>query len=670
MGGKSVGPLTLGMLWALLVLCATAHAERPTVEVVVNNRAPYQQESVIYTLRVVSVSAVDTIDPSPSMVQGAALEKLDGPISSLRTTGRSPLHVTEFRYLLTALRPGTLTIPPPTVSVRLAGSTGVGGYGAPGRTWQQPYGRPMPGPGYGSPMTQQPYGQPYGGPQSMTPPGLPTGGQQPFTRPYGQPGQQPLGQQPSGRQSYGPQPYGQQPSGRQSYGPQPYGQQPSGRQSYGPQPYGQQPFGWQPYGQQGQQPYGPAYAQQPFGPGHTRQAFGQQPYAASGYGPQATPVSGAEMMKLVGPEVDLEVRPPARTDVAWRPLRSLDLQAQWSGQSDARVGEPLTVTLTLTATGAGGEQLPSLSSYLESDDFKLYPDQPTFSVAIDPQGKEVTGKRVESYTLIPQRGGDLEIPAVRIPWWDVTYRRLNWVEWPAQLIRVAGGVGSQENKSSGPSYLASALSRMSAVFWIGAILAVGWWLGAGRPGSGRALAIWRRVGAVVGPALVRLWSALRSGVKAAVPANMRATIALTARELVPAPVRARMPALRMAFKAPRLVDNIRLVRRLQSREDLSALALALHEYGRTQLGVSPNVPLQLLGHAFAESSPRMDAQGIIQRLEELEGAIYGERPIDVAVWKQATRVHLRHLGWTQSSRRQQRSQGMRGLPSLNPSRMG
>lgn len=98
-----------------------------------------------------------------------------------------------------------------------------------------------------------------------------------------------------------------------------------------------------------------------------------------------------------------------------------------------RVGESATRTLTLSAAGLTGAQLPELPQ-LAVDGLRFYPDQAEVSDLQQEDG--ITGTRIERSAVIPLRSGDMELPAVRLRWWDTINQRFEEAVIPARTIHV------------------------------------------------------------------------------------------------------------------------------------------------------------------------------------------------------------------------------------------
>jgi len=78
--------------------------------------------------------------------------------------------------------------------------------------------------------------------------------------------------------------------------------------------------------------------------------------------------------KIRTKELTLNVRPPATSQQLWLPLKELKLQGHVDRTTVADVGEPITVTLTLSAVGMSEDQLPTLVLPIDERFFHVYTD--------------------------------------------------------------------------------------------------------------------------------------------------------------------------------------------------------------------------------------------------------------------------------------------------------
>ena len=134
--------------------------------------------------------------------------------------------------------------------------------------------------------------------------------------------------------------------------------------------------------------------------------------------------------------VDVVVKPrPGAAAMRWLPATAVDFTAQWPEEPPRLVvGEPVTWTLRLGATGLAGEQLPSLDPP-ELEGVRVYPDQP--SIATRTSADAVHGERVQRVALVPGAAGTLAIPEMRVQWWDVEADAPRTAVIPARTLSVA-----------------------------------------------------------------------------------------------------------------------------------------------------------------------------------------------------------------------------------------
>lgn len=133
----------------------------------------------------------------------------------------------------------------------------------------------------------------------------------------------------------------------------------------------------------------------------------------------------------------LNVKAKAEQSTAdwWLPVEKLELDREWSADiKNSKVGEPLTLTLSLTTQGATSNQLPEILPP-DINGLKIYPDVP--ELVSQPSEKGLISRRREKWSVIPLREGLIEIPAVSLKWWDVATETERTATLPAQQLIVA-----------------------------------------------------------------------------------------------------------------------------------------------------------------------------------------------------------------------------------------
>ena len=131
--------------------------------------------------------------------------------------------------------------------------------------------------------------------------------------------------------------------------------------------------------------------------------------------------------------------PPGAAGTAWLPAESVTLRETWSRDPDSlAAGEAVTRTLVVEAVGLGGEQLPDLDLAPVAGAV-TYPDRPQAGTRV--VGRAVRGRHEQRIALVPDRGGPLELPAVRVAWWDTTADAPREAVLPARTLHVAPAGG-------------------------------------------------------------------------------------------------------------------------------------------------------------------------------------------------------------------------------------
>ena len=179
------------------------------------------------------------------------------------------------------------------------------------------------------------------------------------------------------------------------------------------------------------------------------------------------PRPGRTVRKL-SKQIDVHVKPvPAQfSGKTWLPARNLTLQETWGGNpQNIAVGNSITRAIAMQADGAMAAQLPALDAAQitpqQTDKAKIYADQPTMDDQADGDGMH--GKRVESAALIPSQAGTLQLPEVRVHWWDLDSDSEKVATIPAQTLAIGAGTAttvtpsnpadlSTSNHSSAPTF--------------------------------------------------------------------------------------------------------------------------------------------------------------------------------------------------------------------------
>ena len=167
--------------------------------------------------------------------------------------------------------------------------------------------------------------------------------------------------------------------------------------------------------------------------------------------------------------------PPADyPDAVWLPARDVRLTEEWSRPPDEmEAGEPVTRHVTLSALGQIETQLPAIE-VPDVDGLNIYADKPELSRGLEAGG--IRGVRKDQYAIIGLEGGEIELPHVEVPWWDIEAGEWRIATLPPRLLTVEGPTIVPVIEAVPASVPAEALSETSAIAEPAAVMAVtGFW---------------------------------------------------------------------------------------------------------------------------------------------------------------------------------------------------
>ena len=145
--------------------------------------------------------------------------------------------------------------------------------------------------------------------------------------------------------------------------------------------------------------------------------------------------------------LDIKPRPDSYAATHWLPSQQLVVRDSWAESPPAiRVGEPVTRTLTLEAKGLEASQLPDLDPPV-SGTLRVYPEQAELTNRSD--GNWIYGRSEQRFTYVAAQPGKLELPEVRIDWWDSINDKPQTAVLPAWEIMVEAGTGEPATASTG-----------------------------------------------------------------------------------------------------------------------------------------------------------------------------------------------------------------------------
>lgn len=140
-------------------------------------------------------------------------------------------------------------------------------------------------------------------------------------------------------------------------------------------------------------------------------------------------------IRQVSPMLELDIKqiPQAFINQDWIPAKQVNLQQSWSQNKPYQVGEPITRTINLTATGLSETQLPDLA-IPEIDGAKIYQDKTDTMTRTD--GQQLIASKVIKYAVIPTTQGILNIPEFKLEWFDTNSQTAQTTTIPATSLNI------------------------------------------------------------------------------------------------------------------------------------------------------------------------------------------------------------------------------------------
>jgi hypothetical protein len=136
-----------------------------------------------------------------------------------------------------------------------------------------------------------------------------------------------------------------------------------------------------------------------------------------------------------GEDFNLTVKPiPPDYSGAWLPSTVVQLNEEWQPDKDTfKVGEAITRTITLTAVDVNEEQLPDIA-IAYPDSVKVYPDQAETASAV--RRSSLVSQKTMSEAIIPNQAGKIELPEIKVSWFNTIMKRQQTATLPARVITV------------------------------------------------------------------------------------------------------------------------------------------------------------------------------------------------------------------------------------------
>jgi len=211
-------------------------------------------------------------------------------------------------------------------------------------------------------------------------------------------------------------------------------------------------------------------------------------------------ITGRKIFESAAIDVVVNPIPPPPdgfANAAWFPARSVTLSEDWSRDpGNLPAGEPITRHITVTALGQLSTQIPVLDPAV-SDSVKIYPDKPEFRDTAEAAG--IRAIRRDQYALIGVVAGEVKLPALELPWWNIDTGMWEIASLPGTTLNILPSatlvpppvvaeqlVEAEESEAVGATKVIQSdfwllVSEVLAAVWV--LTLVAWWWSRRAPAS-------------------------------------------------------------------------------------------------------------------------------------------------------------------------------------------
>lgn len=351
----------------------------------------------------------------------------------------------------------------------------------------------------------------------------------------------------------------------------------------------------------------------------------------------------------------LEVLPANDSVRPWLPLESLQIRGELESADVIEPGKPVLLTITLTGSGLAGDQLPSVESQLKSEDYRIYRESSRTDRVLAGDKGSLVGSRTETYTLVPMHGGDLSLPVLRVSWWNTGAAMAETSTLSLDALKVTGSVES--TSSHGAAVVQSKLrSQPLGALWFplavffGAMFGYWSWAWMRSRTAGRTVpAVRKRLYPVFNRLKIPFERAkvsierLQYTLK---PFNLKQKLRYRLVMIMP-------PSMKLWFCS----------RCIQDEDNPTEWCQMFKFLACKHLDIPHQTPLSELGDRIVDVHGGTKPERVRGMLQDLDGAMYGGKPVDFDDWKRTFRQELRPRPFR---RKKQGAVVSDGLPALNP----
>ncbi len=148
-------------------------------------------------------------------------------------------------------------------------------------------------------------------------------------------------------------------------------------------------------------------------------------------------ITGRKVFESEPQTITVNPIPPPPADypnAVWLPAKDLRLSEVWSREpGELRAGEPISRHITVSALGQLETQIPVIEPPV-ADGVRIYPDKPSLNRTMESRG--IRGERTDRYAMIGITAGEVTLPGLDLPWWDIDAGEWRVASLPAVSINI------------------------------------------------------------------------------------------------------------------------------------------------------------------------------------------------------------------------------------------
>ena len=156
----------------------------------------------------------------------------------------------------------------------------------------------------------------------------------------------------------------------------------------------------------------------------------------------------AAATRAVGKAIDVQVRarPPQARD-PWLPAHALAISVD-PPSAPLHAGEPFSIVVKLDGEGVTAAQLPEIALPAIAG-AQMYPEPS--STAEQQRDGRLLAERTRRFAIVPGRAGELRLPSLEVPWWDVASDRAAIARLALPVLPVLPAAANQNDAGNAAS---------------------------------------------------------------------------------------------------------------------------------------------------------------------------------------------------------------------------